>query len=123
MNKSSYVEKIWHACDPLSIAENSQEFQHDCIYRRDSTLSFVLLSNGVPIGYGGASVIFNQANTGINIFDEYRGSEAPWLWVQVMRVFSTLRGCNRFIANPYQFGGGNTEVLKSGALWFYYRLG
>ena len=38
MNKSSYVEKIWHACDPLSIAENSQEFQHDCIYRRNRSV-------------------------------------------------------------------------------------
>jgi alpha/beta superfamily hydrolase len=37
MNKSGYVEKKWHACNPLSIAENSQEFQHDCIYRRDTT--------------------------------------------------------------------------------------
>jgi hypothetical protein len=92
-------------------------------YPLECTLGFLLLSNGVPIGYGGASVIFNQANTGINIFDEYRGSEAAWLWVQVMRVFHTLCGCNRFIANPYQFGGDNSEALKSGAFWFYYRLG
>jgi hypothetical protein len=27
------------------------------------------------------------------------------------------------VANPYQFGAGNTEALKSGAFWFYYRLG
>ena len=92
-------------------------------YPLECTLGFLVLSNGVPIGYGGASVIFNQANTGINIFDEYRGSEAAWLWVQVMRVFRELCGCNRFIANPYQFGGDNTEALKSGAFWFYYRLG
>ena len=26
MNKSSYVEKIWHACDPLSIAEIVKNF-------------------------------------------------------------------------------------------------
>jgi hypothetical protein len=77
----------------------------------------------VPIGYGGTSVLFKQANTGINIFDEYRGSEAAWLWVQVMRVFHTLCRCNRFIANPYQFGGDNDEALQSGAFWFYYRLG
>jgi hypothetical protein len=29
------VEKKWHVCNPLSIAENSQEIQHDRIYRRD----------------------------------------------------------------------------------------
>ena len=92
-------------------------------YPLECTLGFLILSNGVPIGYGGASVLFKQANTGINIFDEYRGSEAAWLWVQVMRVFRTLSGCNRFVANPYQFGGDNAEALKSGAFWFYYRLG
>ena len=92
-------------------------------YPLETTMGFLLLSNGVPIGYGGASILFRQVNTGINIFEEYRGSEAAWLWVQVMRVFNTLTGCTRYIANPYQFGSENTEALKSGAFWFYYRLG
>lgn len=92
-------------------------------YPLETTMGFLLLSNGVPIGYGGASILFRQVNTGINIFEEYRGSEAAWLWVQVMRVFHTLTGCTRYIANPYQFGSENTEALKSGAFWFYYRLG
>ena len=86
-------------------------------------MGFLILANGVPIGYGGSSMVFHQANTGINIFDEYRGSEAAWLWVQVMRLFHALSGCSRFIANPYQFGEDNPEALKSGAFWFYYRLG
>ena len=68
-------------------------------------------------------MLYRQANTGINIFEEYRGSEAAWLWVQVMRVFHSLSGCTRFIVNPYQFGGDNREALESGAFWFYYRLG
>jgi hypothetical protein len=89
----------------------------------ECTLGYLILSNGVPIGYGGASVLFHQANTGVNIFDEYRGSEAAWFWAQVMRVVHSLTGCNRFIANPYQFGEENSEALKSGAFWFYYRLG
>jgi hypothetical protein len=92
-------------------------------YPLECTMGFLILSNGVPIGYGGSSMIYRQANTGINIFDEYRGSEAAWLWVQVMRMFHAISGCNRFIANPYQFGEDNPEALKSGAFWFYYRLG
>jgi len=86
-------------------------------------MGYLILSNGVPVGYGGSSILFRQVNTGINIFDEYRGSEASFLWVQVMRVYHALAGCTRFIANPYQFGGENSEALKSGAFWFYYRLG
>ena len=89
----------------------------------ECTMGYLILSNGVPIGYGGASIVFRQINTGINLFDEYRGSEAAFLWTQVMRVYHSLTGCTRFIANSYQFGSDNTEALKSGAFWFYYRLG
>lgn len=92
-------------------------------YPIECTMGFLILSNGVPIGYGGSSTLFRQANTGINIFDEFRGSEAAFIWVQVMRVFRFMTGCSRFIANPYQFGGDNSEALRSGAFWFYYRLG
>jgi len=92
-------------------------------YPLECTMGYLILSNGVPIGYGGSSVLFKQANTGINIFDEFRGSEAAYLWTQVMRVYHALVGCTRFIANPYQFGSDNSEALKSGAFWFYYRLG
>ena len=92
-------------------------------YPLECTMGFLILSNGVPIGYGGSSMFYRQANTGINIFADYRGSEAAWLWVQVMRVFHALSGCTRFIVNPYQFGGDNPEALESGAFWFYYRLG
>lgn len=89
----------------------------------ECTMGYLILSNGVPIGYGGASALFRQVNTGINIFDEFRHSEAAFLWTQVMRVYRALTGCTRFIANAYQFGGDNTEALQSGAFWFYYRLG
>jgi len=89
----------------------------------ECTMGYLILSNGVPIGYGGSSVLFKQVNTGVNIFDEFRGSEAAFLWTQVMRVYHALVGCTRFIANPYQFGSDNSEALKSGAFWFYYRLG
>jgi len=89
----------------------------------ECTMGYLILSNGVPIGYGGSSVLFKQVNTGVNIFDEFRGSEAAFVWTQVMRVYHSLVGCTRFIANPYQFGSDNSEALKSGAFWFYYRLG
>jgi len=89
----------------------------------ETTMGYLIISNGVPIGYGGSSILFRQINTGVNIFDEYRGGEATFLWVQVMRVFHALAGCTRFIANPYQFGADNDEALGSGAFWLYYRLG
>ncbi len=89
----------------------------------EANYGYLLLSNGVPIGYGGVTALFRQANTGINIFDPFRGSEAAFLWVEMLRAFQTLFGVRRFIINGYQFGEGNAEAIRSGAYWFYYRLG
>ncbi len=89
----------------------------------DCTMGYMILANGSPIGYGGASAVFHQINTGINLLEEYRGSEAAYLWVQVLRTYHQLFGCTHFIANPYQLGHRNSEALKSGAFWFYHRLG
>ncbi len=89
----------------------------------EANYGYLLLSNGVPIGYGGVSPLFRQANTGINIFDEFRGAESATLWVQALRAFRQLFQCHRFIVNPYQFGKGNSEAVGSGAFWFYYKLG
>ena len=82
-------------------------------------MGYLILSNGVPIGYGGASLLFKQVNTGLNIFYEFRGIEAAYLWVQLMRVYHSLVGYTRFIANAYKIEHENSEALKSGAFWFY----
>lgn len=89
----------------------------------ESNYGYLLLSNGVPVGYGGVSPLFSQANTGINIVDEYRKSEAAFLFAQTLRTFRTLFGCRHLVVNPYQFGADNAEAISSGAFWFYYRLG
>jgi hypothetical protein len=89
----------------------------------EANYGYVLLSSGVPIGYGGVSPLFRQANTGINVFDPFRGSEATYLWAQTLRAFRSLFDVRRFIVNGYQFGAGNAEAIASGAYWFYYRLG
>jgi hypothetical protein len=89
----------------------------------EANYGYLLLANGVPVGYGGVSPLFRQANTGINVFDPFRGSEATFLWAQTLRAFRSLFGVRRFIVNGYQFGAGNSEAIASGAYWFYYRLG
>jgi hypothetical protein len=89
----------------------------------EGNYGFVLLANGRPVGYGGVSPLFRQGNTGINVFPEYRGGEAAFLFVQLLRSFHTLFGLTRLLANPFQFGRDNNEAIKSGAFWFYYKLG
>jgi hypothetical protein len=89
----------------------------------EPSFGYLLMANGVPIGYGGFTPLFAQVNTGINVFPEFRGSEAAFAFEQALRLIQTLTGCVRFLINPYQFGWGNDEALRSGAYWFYYRLG
>ncbi|MBS0393231.1 MAG: hypothetical protein JSR54_01325 [Proteobacteria bacterium] len=89
----------------------------------ESNYGYLLLSNDVPVGYAGVTPLYRQANTGINVFEPFRGSEAAYLYAQVLRAFRTLFGVRRFVLNPYQIGAGNREAIESGAFWFYYRLG
>jgi len=89
----------------------------------EPSFGYLLMANGVPIGYGGFTSLFCQVNTGINVFPEFRGSEAAFAFEQALRLMRTLTSCVRFVINPYQFGAGNDEALQSGAYWFYHRLG
>jgi hypothetical protein len=89
----------------------------------EATWGHLLLANGMPVGYGGFTALFAQVNTGINVFPEYRGSEAAFAFQQALRAMHAICGNARFVVNPYQFGAGNDEALASGAYWFYYRLG
>lgn len=122
MNVGNPAE-VWLA--PLGHGAQLAVFGATCEARPvlEGNYGYLLLSNGMPIGYGGVSPLFDQGNTGINIFDAYRHSEAAYLFAQTLRAFHTLFGCLHFIANPYQFGAGNAEAIGSGAFWFYYRFG
>ena len=89
----------------------------------EATYGYLLLANGMLIGYGGFTTLFAQVNTCINVFPEYCGGEAAFAFEQALRAMHSLAGCAHVIVNPYQFGAGNDEALASGAYWFYYRLG
>ena len=89
----------------------------------EANYGFVILSNGVPVGYGGVSSLFHQINTGVNIFEEFRKSCATYLFVETLRVFRELFQPKYMLINPYQFGRNNEEGIESGAFWFYYKLG
>ncbi|MGH7668979.1 MAG: hypothetical protein ACRENQ_05750 [Gemmatimonadaceae bacterium] len=89
----------------------------------EANYGYVMLSNGVPIGYGGVTPLYRQANTGLNIFPSFRGGEAAYLWVAALRVFRSLFRVRRFVVNAKQVGEDNAEAIASGAFWFYYRLG
>ena len=89
----------------------------------EANYGYVMLANGIPIGYGGVTPLYRQANTGLNIFPSFRGGEAAFLWVAALRAFHSLFGVTRFVVNGTQIGDGNPEAIRTAALWFYYRLG
>ena len=89
----------------------------------DSHIGMMIFKNGLPVGYGGGWPFAGTCRIGVNVFEPYRGGESMLLFAEVLRVYRQRFGVVRFIVEPTQFGGANIEGLRSGAFWFYYRLG
>lgn len=89
----------------------------------DSYVGFMAFRNGVPQAYGGAWIFPGRSKVGINVFPSQRGGESAWLFAQVLRLYHGTFGVPCFEAENYQLGHGNPEGMRSGAYWFYHRLG
>jgi hypothetical protein len=84
---------------------------------------YLVLRNGVPVGYGGVWHLFGTLWFGINIFESFRGGESSFIATQVLRVFRHALGVREVLLEPFQVGQDNPEALESAAFYFYYRLG
>lgn len=90
----------------------------------ESVYAFLTLRNGVPIGYVLVSGLFGSSEVAYNVFDTWRGAEAAWVYGRVLATTRWLFASATFTIMPYQLGGqGNDEGLRSGAWWFYRKLG
>lgn len=89
----------------------------------ESYVGYMAFKNGIPLSYGGGWMWGQRCKIGVNIYAPFRKGESAWLFCQVLRVYYQHFGARHFIVKPYQFGKGNPEGLKSGAFWFYYKLG
>jgi hypothetical protein len=90
----------------------------------EAVYGYLTLSNGVPIGYVLTSALMGSSEIAYNVFDTWRGGEAAHVYSRVLATTRFLFGSSAFTVYPYQLGGdGNTEGLKSGAWWFYQKLG
>ncbi|MBI2528637.1 MAG: hypothetical protein HYV93_21975 [Candidatus Rokubacteria bacterium] len=85
--------------------------------------AFFALRNGVPVGYGGGWCLFETMEFGFNIFESFRQGESRIVLAEVLRVFRRVFGIRTVVVDPYQIGHDNAEALRSGAFYFYYRLG
>ncbi len=89
----------------------------------EAVYGFLTLMNGVPIGYVLCSAFFNSAEVAYNVFETYRGVGAAETYCRILAVVNRLFGANSFAVDPYQLGHDNAEGQKSGAWWFYQKLG
>ncbi len=84
---------------------------------------FLILKNGVPVGYTQASALFRSAEINFNIFDAFRGTQTSQVFLATLSMVRSLFAADTFIINPQQLGEDNPEALKTGAFWFYYKQG
>lgn len=89
----------------------------------DAYVGYVAFVNSMPVAYGGAWIFPGRSKIGINVFPAYRGGPSAWLFARIIQCYAMRFGVGRFEAEGYQLGHGNPEGIKSGAYWFYDRLG
>ena len=81
------------------------------------------LKNGVPVNYFEAIGLFEWMEVGFNTFYAFREGETAWIYSKALHLLSQLAGVTCFSVYPYQIGHDNEEAIKSGAFWFYRKLG
>lgn len=81
------------------------------------------VKNGVPINYIEGISLFDWMEVGFNTFYAYREGETAWIYSKVLHVLHQLTNVTCFSVYPYQLGDHNEEAIKSGAFWFYRKLG
>ncbi len=83
----------------------------------------ITLKNGVPINYIEGISLFDWMEVGFNTFYAFRDGETAWIYSKVLHFLHQLTGVTCFSVYPYQLGQENEEAIKSGAFWFYRKLG
>lgn len=90
----------------------------------ESVYIFLIVKNGMPIGYVQPCCLFGSAEVNFNVFESFRGADAGWLYGRALATIHHLTKADCIVLDPYQVGGhGNIEGLKTGAWWFYYKMG
>ncbi len=89
----------------------------------DAVYGFLILKNGVPMGYFLSSALYRSALVAFNIFETYRGAEAAYVYGRGLAMVRHVFDVDSFGIETYQLGDNNREALESGAWWFYYKLG
>ena len=83
----------------------------------------MIFKNGVPVGYFEGLSLCERMESGFNLYYSFREGETAWIYARTLNVFHQLLNVSAFSLDPYQLGHENEEGIKSGAFWFYRKLG
>ena len=89
----------------------------------EAVYGFLALKNGVPLGYGTVATLFGSSELAYNVSETFRGGEGAHVFGRLLACTRHLFGSDAFSLSPYQIGDDNPEAVKSGAWWFYQKLG
>jgi len=92
-------------------------------YLLECEYGYLMLRNGVVVGYGTGTCLFGSCQVAFNLFPTFRGAETSELYACVFATFHSLFNADTFSVDSYQIGGDNEEAIDSGAWWFYARMG
>ncbi|MCZ6684149.1 MAG: hypothetical protein O7B26_13295 [Planctomycetota bacterium] len=89
----------------------------ECLY------GFIMLKNGVAVGYGTNTGLFGSSEVAFTVFDTFRAGEAALMYHGMLSIARHLFAADTFTVDPYQLGEDNEDAIQSGAWWFYHKLG
>jgi len=92
-------------------------------YLLECEYGYLMLRNGVVVGYGTGTGLFGSCQIAFNLFPTFRGAETTQLYASVLATFHSLFDADTFSVDSYQIGADNEEAIDSGAWWFYVRMG
>jgi hypothetical protein len=92
-------------------------------YLLECEYGYLMLKNGVVVGYGTGTGLFGSCQLAFNLFPSFRGAETTELYAAVLATFHRLFAADTFSVDSYQIGADNDEAIDSGAWWFYARMG
>ncbi len=90
-----------------------------------SLFGFLILKNGVPVGYGDAALLFDwiDGGGGISIFEGFRAGESTFIFHRFAAFLYQHMGVRAIHISRWDTGHNTPDGIASRAFWFYYRLG
>ncbi len=92
-------------------------------YLLECEYGYLMLKNGVVVGYGTGTGLFGSCQIAFNLFPTFRGAETTELYASVLATLHRLFEADTFSVDAYQIGAENDEAIDSGAWWFYAHMG